>query len=605
MTDEELQNLLLNSNLIKQEELLRAIEETKKLKRPLENILISSRLLSKTSLYETIAKSKGFNYLNLDNFMPGEELLKIMPPALSQQTQAVPVKIENGTLQIAMTEPSDLYSIDHIQMHTGMPLDIYLSSSEEIKNVLNKINAERSAIADMLAGLTQGASEGQLIEAVSSGSSIVKLVDVVLAQAVRDHASDIHIEPEQDITRIRFRIDGILHEIPTPPKEWEMAMISRIKVLSGMDIAESRVPQDGHFQAKVDDKIIDFRVSTVPTIYGENMVMRILDTSSVMIGLEKLGFTTYEELKRYENLLAKPYGIILSTGPTGNGKTTTLYSALMRINTVDRNIITIEDPVEYRLGLIRQIQVNPRSGITFANGLRAILRQDPDVIMVGEIRDAETAQIAIQAALTGHLVFSTLHTNDAPSAVTRLINMGVEPFLISASMIGVMAQRLIRTICPRCKESYSPSKTVLEKWGLKDKPNSLLYRGKGCDYCKGTGYWGRSGIFELMIIDDEMREMIISQSSTVALRKKAQEKGMRLLGEDGIAKALGGLTSIEEISRVCEGQVDLKAATVTKVEPFVKSGLTEIKIAPAKIDVKSSDFEDYQKRVASWLSRKK
>ena len=298
MTDEELQNLLLASNLIKQEELQRAIEETKKLKRPLENILIESRLLSRTSLYETIAKSKGFNYLNLDNFMPGEELLKIMPPALSQQTQAIPVKIENGTLQIAMTEPSDLYSIDQIQMHTGMPLDIYLSSSEEIRNVLNKINAERSAIADMLAGLTQGASEAQLMEAVSSGSSIVKLVDVVLAQAVRDHASDIHIEPEQDITRIRFRIDGILHEIPTPPKEWEMAMISRIKVLSGMDIAESRVPQDGHFQAKIDDKIIDFRVSTVPTIYGENMVMRILDTSSVMIGLEKLGFTTYEEIGR-------------------------------------------------------------------------------------------------------------------------------------------------------------------------------------------------------------------------------------------------------------------------------------------------------------------
>ncbi len=605
MNDEDLQSLLLSQNLIKAEELTRAVEEGKKLKRPLESILVSGRMLSKNSLYEIIAKDKGFSYTPLDNFKPDEELIKLMPEELSRQTQAVPVKMENNTLHIAMAEPSDLYAIDQIQMQTGMPLEISLSGPDEIKEAINKIAKERSAIKDLLDGLAKAGTDVSARASLAQGSSIVKLVDVILAQAVRDHASDIHIEPEQDITRIRFRIDGILHEIPTPPKEWEVAMISRIKVLSGMDIAESRIPQDGHFQAKIDEKIIDFRVSTIPTIYGENLVLRILDTASVMLGLEKLGFSSYEDMKKYENLISKPYGIILSTGPTGHGKTTTLYSALMRINTIDRNIITIEDPVEYRLGLIRQIQVNAKAGITFANGLRAMLRQDPDVIMVGEIRDLETAVIAIQAALTGHLVFSTLHTNDAPSSITRLINMGIEPFLIAASLIGVMAQRLIRTICPKCKESYVPSKSVLEKWGLKDKPDTVFYRGKGCDYCKGTGYWGRSGIFELLIVDDEIREMIIANNSTVALRKKAQEKGLRLLGEDGLNKALKGLTTIEEISRVCEGQVELKASAPTKVEPFVKSALPEIKITPQKVEVKPTDFDDYQKRVASWLSRKK
>ena len=605
MNDADLQSLLLSQNLIKAEELNRAIEEGKKLKRPLESILVSSRLLSKNSLYEIIAKDKGFSYTPLDNFKPDEELIKLMPEELSRQTQAVPVKLENNTLHIAMAEPSDLYAIDQIQMQTGMPLEISLSGPDEIKEAINKIAKERSAIKDLLDGLAKAGADASVRATVAQGSSIVKLVDVILAQAVRDHASDIHIEPEQEITRIRFRIDGILHEIPAPPKEWEIAMISRVKVLSGLDIAESRIPQDGHFQAKIDEKIIDFRVSTIPTIYGENLVLRILDTASVMLGLEKLGFSSYEDMKKYEGLISKPYGIILSTGPTGHGKTTTLYSALMRINTIDRNIITIEDPVEYRLGLIRQIQVNSRAGITFANGLRAMLRQDPDVIMVGEIRDLETATIAIQAALTGHLVFSTLHTNDAPASITRLINMGIEPFLIAASLIGVMAQRLIRTICPKCKESYVPSKNVLEKWGLKDRPDAVFYRGKRCDYCKGTGYWGRTGIFELLIVDDEIREMIIANNSTVALRKKAQEKGLRLLSEDGLNKALKGLTTIEEISRVCEGLVELKASAPVKVEPFVKSTLPEIKIAPQKVEVKPTDFDDYQKRVASWLSRKK
>lgn len=607
MTDEQLQNLLFDLNLINQDELNKAIEETKKLKRPLEKVVVENRLLSRNALYEAIAKHLSSTYVNLDGLNKvNEELTKVMPAALARQTQAVPIKIVNGTLNIAMVDPSDLYSIDQIQMQTGLPLDITLSSPQEINDALSRIYAERSAIADLLSDLNKGSSPTAAGEMMAEGSSIIKLVDLILAQAVRDHASDIHIEPEEEMTRVRFRIDGILHEIPSPPKPWEIAIISRIKVLSGMDIAESRIPQDGHFQGKIDDKIIDFRVATVPTIYGENLVIRILDTASVMIGLEKLGFATYEDLKHFEGLIAKPYGIILSTGPTGSGKTTTLYSALMRINTIERNIITIEDPVEYRLGLIRQIQVSPRAGITFAVGLRAILRQDPDVIMVGEIRDLETATIAIQSALTGHLVFSTLHTNDASSAVTRLINMGIEPFLISASLMGVLAQRLIRLICQDCKESYEPSKALLEKWGLKGKEGIKLYRGKGCDKCKATGYKGRHGIFELLVLDDELRELIIAEASTMTLRKKAQEKGMRSLAEDGVSKALKGLTTIEEVARVCEEHVELKPVpTQVKVEPFVKGTPTPAPAAPEKVDVKTSDFEEYQKRVATWLSRKK
>jgi type IV pilus assembly protein PilB len=599
MNDEELERLLLNSNLVTKDELNKALDEMRKLKRPLVKVVLDLHLLSAPALYEAIARHQGFNYARLDELKVNEELVKVFPQTLSQQTQAVPVKIENNTLHVAMIDPSDLFSIDQIQMQTGYPIEVYLANPEEIEEARNKMYITKTISEDLMSNLTQALPQKK--SALTEGASIIKLVDLVISQAIRDRASDIHIEPEQEQLRIRFRIDGILHEIPSPPKEWESAIISRVKVLSGMDIAESRTPQDGHFQQKVEEKIVDFRVSTMPTIYGENLVMRILDTASVMIGLEKLGFSTYEQLQRYEGIIARPYGIVLSTGPTGSGKTTTLYSALMRINTIDRNIITIEDPVEYRLGLIRQIQVNAKAGITFANGLRAILRQDPDVIMVGEIRDLETAIIAIQAALTGHLVFSTLHTNDAPSAVTRLVNMGVEPFLIAASLIGVMAQRLIRLICERCKEAYEPSKALLEKWGLRDRKDIVLYRGRGCDYCKGTGFRGRTGLFELMVVDDELREMVIAESSTLNLRNKSREKGMSLLSEDGVGKALAGLTTIEEVARVCEERVELKP-TIQPAE--VKTATLEEKPAAPQPQVKESDLADYQKRIASWLNDK-
>ncbi|MFA6217413.1 MAG: GspE/PulE family protein [Candidatus Omnitrophota bacterium] len=554
MNDKDLEGLLLSSGLVNQADIDRASQEMKMLKRPLDKVLVDMNIVSRPLLHETIARSLGFKYVSLENIEFDEELIKTVPEGLARQTQSIPVKIDNNTLRVAMADPNDLYAIDQIQMHTGMPIEVYYAGTQDIADAQQRLYVERKITKNLLEGLNTKESAPSK-ESRSEGTSIIKLVDLVIAQAVHDRASDIHIEPEQDMTRIRFRIDGIMHEIPSPPKEWEPAILSRLKVLAGMDIAESRVPQDGHFQVKVDEKIIDFRVSTIPTIYGENLVMRLLDTASVRIGLERLGFATQTDLDRYRGLISKPYGIILSTGPTGSGKTTTLYSALTTINTIDRHIITIEDPVEYRLGLIRQIQVNAKAGITFANGLRAILRQDPDVIMVGEIRDLETAVIAVQAALTGHLVFSTLHTNDAPSAVTRLVNMGVEPFLISACLIGVMAQRLVRKICENCKEPYQPSKVILEKWGLTNASNVTLYHGKGCDSCKGTGYRGRAGIFELLVISDEMREMIVQQASALALRKKGQENGMKLLSEDGLSKVLLGVTTIEEISRVSSEQL--------------------------------------------------
>lgn len=605
MNDADLQQLLLNQNLLTQEQLDKSLEEMKRLKRPLEAIVVDLHFIDRATLYHAIARQLGFNYTPLDNVTADEQLSKLLPEALSYKTESVPIKLEGNTLHVAMADPADLGAIDQIQLQTGMLLELYIASPAEIEEARIAVYAKSVVRENLLTDIAEAKPEQQMN--FGDGSNIIKVVDLILTQAVRDRASDIHIEPEQETLRIRFRIDGILHEIPSPPKDWEAAIISRVKVLSGMDIAESRIPQDGHFQSKIDDKIIDFRVSTVPTIYGENLVIRLLDTASVMIGLEKLGFSTGEDLKSYEALISKPYGIILSTGPTGSGKTTTLYSALMRINTIDRNIITIEDPVEYRLGLIRQIQVNPRAGITFANGLRAILRQDPDVIMLGEIRDLETAVTAIQSALTGHLVFSTLHTNDAPSSITRLINMGVEPFLIAASLVGVMAQRLVRVICEHCKEQYEPTPAVVKKWGLANKKGVRLYRGKGCEFCKGTGFRGRTGLYELLVCDDEIREMVINNASHTQLRKKAQEKGMRLLSEDGLAKALAGITTLEEVARVCEEHIELKPSSQVLELQAASVGVSISKRpgVAGKVVVKPTDMDDYQKRIANWLGNKK
>jgi type II secretory ATPase GspE/PulE/Tfp pilus assembly ATPase PilB-like protein len=370
-------------------------------------------------------------------------------------------------------------------------------------------------------------------------------------QAIKDRASDIHIEPERDKLRTRYRIDGILYEVSSPPKRLQLAIVSRIKIMAGMDIAEKRIPQDGRIRLRARNKDIDLRVATLPTMFGEKVVLRILERAVTIVDLDKLGLLP-DTRKRYEEIISRPYGIVLSTGPTGCGKSSTLYASLNKIKSTKTNIITIEDPVEYQISLVNQVQINPKAGLTFASGLRSFLRQDPDIIMVGEIRDLETAEIAIHASLTGHLVLSTLHTNDAPTAFTRLVDMGVEPFLASSAVAAVMAQRLVRTICPKCKEEYRPPKEVLEELGLSNEKGLKFYRGKGCRNCKNTGYFGRTGIFELLIPNEKIKDMVVKKTPSTELRKEAVRAGMVSLREDGVSKIKKGITSVEEVLRVTQ-----------------------------------------------------
>ncbi|MBU1006467.1 MAG: Flp pilus assembly complex ATPase component TadA [Candidatus Omnitrophica bacterium] len=613
MEDTELIQELTAQGMLAPEQLQKAETEAGKKRAPLLQTILDLKLVDKEDFYGLVAQEKEIVYVDLDNYLPDENLKEAIPEDLCRAHNFFPLFKIKDILTIATPDPLNLMMLDQIGINIGLQVECVYSPEHEVTNAIEKYYGKKDSTQELIEKMGEaslGQSGASISTDLNAESPISKLVDLIITQAVRDHASDIHIEPEEDFLRIRFRIDGILHEIPSPPKHLELAIISRIKVLSTMDIAESRAPQDGHFQINVDNRDVDLRVSSFPTVNGENIVMRLLDTKGVLVGLEKMGFSK-EILKQYEGVILSPYGIILSTGPTGSGKTTTLYSALMRINSVDRNIVTVEDPVEYRLGLIRQTQINPRAGLTFANGLRSILRQDPDVIMVGEIRDLETAVIAIQAALTGHLVFSTLHTNDAPSSITRLINMGVEPFLISASLAGVMAQRLIRLVCPECKEAYEPSKTLIQKLGLKGKGKVQFFKGKGCSNCKGTGYKGRTGLFELMIMDDELREMIIQGTSSLAIRNKACEKGMKLLRQDGLEKVLAGLTTWEEVSRVTDDRLNVKPdAEIPQAVERVITPLKEELPVPQKRSVpeakiKPVEIAEYEKKISSWLANKK
>ncbi len=549
-------DLLVASGLLTSAQMERAQQVMQQKHCPLEEAVLDLQLLSRPVLYGAIADQLRVPYVDLEEYLPDSKAREFIPERMARQHHTFPLfKIQNG-LVVAMSDPTNLVAIDALRQASGCVIEAYLSSEAEIAKAIDQAYGTRGETERFLEELSRhpGAVESRREE--GKETPVSKLVDLVMTQAVRDRASDVHLEPEEDTLRIRFRIDGVLHEVPSPPKTFEAALISRLKVLADLDIAETRIPQDGHFKLEVDNRGIDVRISTLPTVHGENVVMRILDSTEVFVGLDRLGLSP-QGMEQLEKAILKPHGIVLCTGPTGSGKTTTLYSALMRISSIQRNIITIEDPVEYRLNLIRQVQINPKIGITFANGLRSILRQDPDVIMVGEIRDGETAELAIQAALTGHLVLSTLHTNDAPSSVTRLLNMGIEPFLVSASVICVIAQRLVRTICESCRAWYEPPPVLLERLGLSQGTRQpvKMAKGKGCPQCKGTGYRGRTGIYEMMMVDDEIREQILAVPSVVALREMARKKGMKLLSEEGLAKVLSGVTTLEEVSRVTEREV--------------------------------------------------
>ena len=471
-----------------------------------------------------------------------------------------PLKMDNNTLTLAMSDPLDVSTIDEVRLITGCDIQVCLSMENEILDAIEKQYGTGATTMERIIGdmseeeidLMGGEAEEETehLKDLASEAPVIKLVNLIITRAVEISASDIHIEPFEGDLKIRYRIDGVLHDMESPPKKLQSAVISRIKIMSKLNIAERRLPQDGRIRFKAMGKNIDMRVSTLPTIYGESIVMRILDRGGVVLDLGKLGFPS-KELKQFENLISKPYGMFLVTGPTGSGKTTTLYTGLHKINSPDIKIITIEDPVEYQMHGINQIHIKPQIGLTFASGLRSIVRQDPDVIMVGEIRDPETADIAIQSALTGHMVFSTVHTNDAAGAITRLQDMGVESFLMSSAILGVLAQRLVRVICKSCKTPVKLESRAMDELGVKEGLGSFtVYEGKGCDECSNTGYRGRVGIFELLIINDDIRRLILQKTSANIIKEKAREQGMKTLREDGWDKVKQGITTISEVLRV-------------------------------------------------------
>ncbi len=563
-------DFLVGQGVITPAQLNKAAQEQKRGGERLEQTLVRLGYVKEEVILQYLADYFNLPYLDLDTYLIDEKVAKMIPEEMARRHTLIPIFKIGNTLTVAMTNPLNILALDEVRNKVKTDVEIAISTEKKIKTAIEQhYGATATAFESTLQQLVKGDAGGPALEPADyrkthdlavkdlpqgpmEDAPAARMFDLVMIQAIRDRASDIHFEPDEKALGVRFRIDGFLYETLTLPKQIHLPLTSRIKILAEMDIAETRLPQDGNFNVKMEKRSFEIRVSTFPTIYGENVVLRILDQTSALFKLEELGFSE-EMLNHFKQLIRRPNGIILVTGPTGSGKTTTLYAILNMINSTDKNIITIEDPVEYRLAFIRQTQINPKAGINFATGLRSILRQDPDVIMIGEVRDLETSEIAHQAALTGHLVFSTLHTNDAPEAITRLMDIGVERYLISSSVIGVLAQRLVRTICPDCKIPYQADPKSLAGLGddfLKLKAITF-YRGKGCKNCKQSGYRGRTGIFELLSINEKIKQLISEKASTQVIRDIAKKTlGMISLREDGLRKVLKGVTTLEEIDRV-------------------------------------------------------
>ncbi len=551
-------DILVDAGIINESQLLEALQIQKKSGLQLGKVLLQMKYITDKDLVFSLSKQLNIPQVDLTNMKLSNEALDKVKENFARKYKLIPTKVDGNKLTLAITNPFDLFAIDEIAVKTGMEVESTLATESEVQNAIEEYYGVASSIEEVARHLGLEDMEGDEAEVdeipppAEGEAPVAKLVEMVLKQALEDGASDIHIEPSEKILLIRNRIDGVLFESKKIPKPIESAVISRIKVMGKMDIAETRAPQDGGFSQKMLGRDIEFRVSTCPTIYGENIVIRILDRSKLHLDLNDMGLIG-ESLVKYQRLLANPYGVILVTGPTGSGKTTTLYSSLNQLNTPDKNIKTIEDPVEYRLPGIRQTQVNPKAGVTFATGLRSVMRQDPDIVMVGEIRDAETAQIAIQAALTGQLVLSTIHTNDTASTISRLAEFKIEPFLMVSAVIGVIAQRLIRRICDACKEERSPTEEELEiltHHGYKPEDLKLCV-GVGCKQCKNSGYKGRMGIYEVLLIDDMIRKMILNRAAPMDIRDKAvSSQGLKTLRQDGILKVTLGMTTLEELNRM-------------------------------------------------------
>jgi len=549
--------------LIDEEELRTALNLQSESREKLGKLLVDLGYISEKDRLAVVSEHLNIPAITGTEYPAVPVLENVLTLRFMKQCKFVPVRLENNVLTLAMTDPLDDATLDLVRQSTGFSVNAVLGAESEIMDVLERYYG---SAASTFGRIIEGIDEGDLdsldeiedieqLKDLASEAPVIRLVNLIISKAIEERASDIHIEPFEKDLKVRYRIDGILYDVESPPKKLKAAVISRVKIMSKLNIAERRLPQDGRIKLKVLGKDIDLRVSTLPTMYGESVVMRILDKSnSDLYDLRRLGFPE-DSLHDLEALIRRPHGILLVTGPTGSGKTTTLYSALDTINLPDKKIVTIEDPVEYQMDGVNQIQVHPQIGLTFASGLRHIVRQDPDVIMVGEIRDLETAEIAIRSALTGHLVFSTLHTNDAPSAITRLVDMGAEDYLIASSLLGVLAQRLVRVICSQCRVEVFPVPELLDEMGYRrgngNEPHRF-YEGRGCERCANTGFVGRVGIYELMLMNDELRKLTIGKADSGQIRKKALESGMRSLRDDGWLKVRQGLTTLSEVLRVTQ-----------------------------------------------------
>jgi type IV pilus assembly protein PilB len=565
--------LFIREGLITEDQLSLASAKQRELggTEPIANVLVSMGYLSERDRVRCMGLAWGIEFIDLNERRPDPTLAPLISATFARRSKVLPIEEADGRLLVAMANPLDIFIIDELRLLVGKEVEAMIAVEEDLLAAINATYTHDSNVSDALRGviddfngdieLTNGASDEELsadeLRTMGEEAPIIRLANLIITQAITDGASDIHVEPQKECVKVRYRVDGVLHDSMTLPKKVQASLSSRMKIMAEMDIAEKRMPQDNRITAIINGREFDFRVNTLPVVNGEKIVMRVLDRASVNIGLSKLGFLP-DTLQTLEEVCMRTYGIILVTGPTGSGKSTTLYSILNTINNGENNIITIEDPVEYEIPSINQCNVNPRAGMTFAAGLRAMLRQDPDVIMVGEMRDPETATIAMEAALTGHLVLSTLHTNDAASAPTRLIDMGVEPFLISSSVIGIQAQRLVRTTCSKCKQPYSVTRESLIRYGfpipdelgVETGGNVQLFKGVGCDYCRGTGYKGRSGVHELMVITDEIRDEILRKGPSHMIRNLAVQAGMRTLQADAVQKVLLGVTTVDEVLRV-------------------------------------------------------
>jgi len=557
--------VFLERGLIDQEELRTALSLQTDSREKLGKLLVDLGYVSERDCLAAVSEHLGIPAMSSVDYPPVPVLDGILSFRFMKQCKFVPVALENNMLTLAMTDPLDHSTLDSVSQATGYTVKAVLGAESEIMDVLEKFYGSASSTLgriiegideDNIDSLSDEIDDIEQLKDLASEAPVIRLVNLLISKAIENRASDIHIEPFEKDLKVRYRIDGILHDVEAPPKKLKAALISRVKIMSKLNIAERRLPQDGRIKLKVLGRDIDLRVSTLPTLYGESVVMRILDKSNTSLyDIRRLGFPE-DSLREFESLICRPHGIFLVTGPTGSGKTTTLYSALSTINLPDKKIITIEDPIEYQIDGVNQIHVNSQIGLTFAAGLRHIVRQDPDVIMVGEIRDLETAEIAIRAALTGHLVFSTLHTNDAPSAIARLIDMGAEDYLIASSLLGVLAQRLVRVICPSCKTEIHPVPEMLDEIGFRSgnrrgEPDRF-YDGRGCENCGNTGFIGRVGIYELMTVNDDIRKLTIGKADSNQIRKKALESGMRSLRDDGWLKVRRGISSISEVLRVTQ-----------------------------------------------------